>query len=778
MNVSMQWLSDYIKASMSPEALAEKFSLHAQEVAEVAPLYQAEGLVLGHVLKTEPIPGSKNKKCQVKVGKSDRTIVCGAPNVAAGQTVIVADIGAKLPGGIQIKTAQINGIESAGMIVSLDEIGLDKKYHQETGIHVLDAAGADDLDALGFNDQVIELELTPNRMDLMSMLGVAYEVSALYEVPLTLPTVTVKESDHENPVKTFIDTDLCDAYYGRVIEDITVKESPEWLKNRLIAAGIRPINNIVDVTNYVMIDLGQPLHAFDLDTIPSHTIRVKAADADETFTTLDGQSRTLQTGDILITDGKTPIALGGVMGGLDTEVSGQTTRVFLESALFNATRIGQTSRRLDLRSEASLRFERGIAHDRALLALDKAAQMMADLGGGVVAKGISKSERNVHTPWEISLPLGRVNGVLGTALTAEDVKHIFTRLDFESSVQGDEITVTVPVRRLDIKAEQDLIEEIGRIYGYNQLPITLPSTHTEGGLTSYQRKRRQIKRHLEGLGLFEAITYSLTHPDQETGFTEAPGIPVLKPLSEDHQSLRQTLIPSLLNVLKYHQARQMESVHVFEMGHVYLEEETETLALAFMGPWHQASWKPPMPLDFFTLKGIVTHVLDLLGVNATFKPATIPAMHPHQTAELVVDGKVVGVCGAVHPKTLKAYDLKEAFVAELSIGQLKSTLKDDIQYEPITKMPSVKRDVAFIVDQTLPAESLINAAFNAQVDYLYDVEIFDVYSGEPLLDTEKSLAIRFYFNDKTGTFKTSDIDRLVEAITTHLTQTLKIRVRT
>lgn len=778
MNVSMQWLNDYIKASISPGDLAEKFSLHAQEVADVTPLYAAEGLVLGRVLKTEAIPDSKNKKCQVQVGEATRTIVCGAPNVAAGQDVIVADIGATLIGGIQIKSAKINGIESAGMIVSLDEIGLDKKYHQETGIHVLEPAGADSLDALGFSDQVIELELTPNRMDLMSMLGVAYEVSALYEVPLTLPKVAVKESDQVNPVQTVIDTDLCDAYYGRVIDQITIKESPEWLKNRLIAAGIRPINNIVDVTNYVMIDLGQPLHAFDLDMIPSETIRVKAAEADETFTTLDGQNRTLQKGDILITDGKTPIALGGVMGGLDTEVSAQTTRVFLESALFNATRIGQTSRRLDLRSEASLRFERGIAHDRALLALDKAAQMMADLGGGSVAQGISKAERNVHTPWEISLPLSRVNRVLGTNLTAEAVKHILSRLHLEVTVQNDVLTVLVPVRRLDIKAEQDLIEEIGRVYGYNQLPITLPSTNTEGGLTAYQRKRRQIKRHLEGLGLFEAITYSLTHPDKEKGFTEAKGTQVLRPLSEDHQSLRQTLVPSLLDVLKYHHARQMESVHVFEMGHLYLTEETETLALALMGPWHEATWKAARPLDFFVLKGVITHVLELFGVSATFKPAMLPAMHPHQTAELMVDGNVVGFCGAVHPKTLNTYDLKEAFVAEISIGKLKAYLDEENRYVPVSKMPSVKRDIAFIVDQALPAESLVEAAFNAHVDYLYDVEIFDVYTGKPLLDTEKSLALRLYFNDKTGTFKTADIDRLMDQLTAHLTQTLNIRVRT
>lgn len=778
MNVSMQWLNDYIKASIDPKDLAEKLSLHAQEVADVKPLYAAEGLVLGHVLTTEAIPESKNKKCHVKVGNATRTIVCGAPNVAAGQAVIVADIGATLPGGMKIQAATINGIESAGMIVSLDEIGLDKKYHQETGIHVVETTEEASLDGLGFTDTVVELELTPNRMDLMSMLGVAYEVSALYQVPITLPTVEVKESAQVNSVQTMIDTDLCDAYYGRVIENITIKESPEWLKNRLIAAGIRPINNIVDVTNYVMIDLGQPLHAFDLDTIPSKTIRVKAAAADDTFTTLDGQKRTLQKGDILITDGEKPIALGGVMGGLDTEVSANTTCVFLESALFNATRIGQTSRRLDLRSEASLRFERGIAHDRALLALDKAAQMMADLGEGQVLKGVSTAEKNLHQPREIALPLSRVNGVLGTALTATEARDILTRLALKVNVQDDRLSVHVPVRRLDLTTEQDLIEEIGRIYGYNQLPITLPTTNTQGGLTVYQQKRRQLKRHLEGLGLFEAITYSLTHPDSEKGFKDTQAIQVLRPLSEDHQSLRQTMIPGLLDVLKYHHARQMEHVHVFELGHLYLDEETETLGLALMGPWHAAAWKKAEPLDFYTLKGLVVHVLELFGVKAAFEPVHIPAMHPHQTAELMIGKTSVGFLGAVHPKTLSAYDLKEAFVAEIAIGKLRVFLDDDRLYVPVTKMPSVKRDLAFFVDASLPAQALIDAALEANIAHLYDVEIFDVYTGTPLEDTEKSLALRLYFNDKTGTFKTADIDRLMAQLTDHLTQTLKIRIRT
>lgn len=777
MNVSMQWLNDYIKTHIEPLDLAEKLSLHAQEVADVTPLYPAQGLVIGQVKNTEAIPGSKNKKCAVDVNGTLRTIVCGAPNVAPGQTVIVADIGAQLPGGITIEKATINNIESAGMIVSLDELGLDKKYHQETGIHVIQGASEDSLETLGFTDHVVELELTPNRMDLMSMLGVAYEVSALYQTPLTLPSAVVQESAKENPYQTSIDTDLCAAYYGRVIENITVKESPEWLKNRLIAAGIRPINNIVDITNYVMIDLGQPLHAFDSQAIGTHEIRVKAAAADEVFKTLDGQRRTLKEGDILITDGSRSIALGGVMGGLDTEVTEATQDVFLESALFNATRIGKTSRRLDLRSEASLRFERGIAHDRAILALDKAAQMMADLGGGTVLKGISKAENALHQPHVIVLDLSQVNGMLGTALTAHETADILKRLRLDVTLKESELHVGIPVRRLDLVTPQDLIEEVGRIYGYNRLPITFPKTNTQGGLTNYQRKRRQLKRHLEGLGLFEAVTYSLIHPTEEKGFVFTEPTSVLRPLSEAHQTLKQTLIPSLLDILKYHAARQMDTVHVYELGNVYQATEVETLGLALSGPLHEAPWNASTPLDFYVLKGLVEHILDLFNVQAEFHPATIPALHPHQTATLMIQGTPVGFCGAVHPSTLKDYDLKEAFVAELYIETLVQFMPAHPNYIPVSKMPSVKRDAAFIMGRDMPAQSLIDAAYQAGIDYLYAVEIFDVYTGAPLAEDEKSIALSLYFNDKSGTFKTADIDQLMARLLDHLTQNPGVRIR-
>lgn len=776
MNVSMNWLSDYIQSHIDPDDLAEKISLHAQEVADVRPLYAADGLVLGRVESTEAIPDSKNKRCVVTVNGAPRTIVCGAPNVAPGQDVIVADIGATLPGDVTIQKATINGIESAGMIVSLSELGIDKKYHQETGIHVLNEPQNDT--SFGLDDTVVEIELTPNRMDLMSMLGVAYEVSALYKVPLTLPEVTVKEAAKANPYTIESDTPKCMAYYGRVIENVTVQESPEWLKNRLIAAGIRPINTIVDVTNYIMIDLGQPLHAFDSDTIGTQSIRVKTADADTTFQTLDGQTRALKSGDILITDGKRPIALGGVMGGLDTEVTSATTTLFLESAIFDETQIGQTSRRLDLRSEASLRYERGIAHDRAILALNKAATMIQALSGGEILNGIAEHVQTPNTPWTVSLQTSRVNQLLGTTLSDAAIKALLERLQLTVKTTKETLEVTIPPRRLDLHTEQDLIEEVGRLYGYNHLDVRLPSTQTQGYLTDHQKRRRMVKSHLEGLGFFESITYSLTRPDLEEGFVSREPTAVLRPLSTAQQTLKQTVVPGLLEVLSYHHARQMDDVKIYELRNLYWEEEIETLGIAMSGASTHSSWKPPVPVDFYSIKGLVQHVLAMFNVTAEFVASSLEAMHPHQTAEIRINGEVCGFVGKVHPETASQYDLKDIYVAELYITSLAAKRDRHITYEPVTKMQSVRRDLALVVDKTIPAGVLLNTIESSNVPYLIDAEIFDVYTGLPLLDSEKSLAIRVAFNDTHQTFKTGDIDALMNQLLTHLKNEHAVKLRT
>ena len=776
MNVSLNWLKDYIDTKKTASEIASLFTKHSQEVAGVQPLYSATNIKIGTVKNVGKIsPEVKNQKCLVEVDGKIRQMVCGAPNVKEGQTVLVADIGAKLPGGLTIQKAVINGIESEGMICSLTELGIDKKYVAYEGIHELNLEKDHPLD---LNDEVIELELTPNRMDLMSILGVAYDLSAMTKEPLIHKEVTLQESSKENPFKIEIATSKCDYYAGRVIENVTIKESPDWLKNRLIAAGIRPINNIVDVTNYIMIDLGQPLHAFDADLLQSNQIVVKEAIEKETFVTLDQQKRVLKKGDVLITNGEKAVALGGVMGGLDTEVTSKTTTVFLESACFNQVQIGLTSRRLDLRSESSLRFERGIAHDRTKHALNKAASMMAILSGGTLLKGVSEAGKPNDQPWPLSLSYDRVNRLLGKPLSKETIQDCMDALNINYKKLDAGLELEIPVRRLDLKTEQDMTEEIGRLIGYDQLESSLPKTLTEGGLSVPQKLRRKIKNQLQGLGLSEVITYSLSRPDKEAPFITAKNpVHVLRPLSEENIALKQTTVAGLLEVLKYHKSRQMADLKIYEWRHLYKDKEISALGMAFMGRIDDPLFKASTPIDFYYAKGVVTHVLDTLGIQARFEPLNQAGFHPYQSATILVNDKVIGYGGKIHPDMTHAYDLDEAFVFELDMDLCLELSRLEVSYQPIVKMPSVKRDLALITDKDMPSQTLIDAIFKSQIPYLEDVYVFDIYEGTPLKETEKSIALRIWFKPTEGTFKTEEIDEMMSQITTRLKQELGLELR-
>lgn len=775
MNLSFQWLKEYLNLTISPQEIGDLLTKHAQEVAEVRPLFKASFLALAQVLSVDPIEGSKNKKCTVNVNGQQKTIVCGASNVAKDQTVIVALPGATLPGGKKIEVSQLAGISSEGMICSLSELGINPKFIQEEGIHVVQGP----LNAEDLEDMIIELDLTPNRMDLLSVLGCAYEVGALTHQKVKLPLITVTESSTKNPYEIHIETDDCHAYYGRLIENITVKESPEWLKFRLMAAGIRPINNIVDITNYVMIDLGQPLHAFDHDQLTSNIIRIRNANAKEKFTTLDQQVRTLTEKDIVITDDHHPVALGGVMGGLDSEVTPDTVNVFLESALFEPKVISKTSRRLDLRSESSMRFERGVSPDRVLLALNKAAQLMAELGSGTVAKGVAEAVKKPAPPRQIEITLTKINQTLGVPLSALDIEAIFDRLELPFKVQSERYQVAVPPRRIDLEIAQDLIEEIGRLVGYDHLPSHLPSTVSEGQLSPVQKKRRQVKTHLEGLGFSEVITYSLNQENKDLPFikTSKP-VSILRPLNEANQTLKQSLVPGLLDVIRYHQARQMEDVMIYEWSKSYQKDgESERLGWAIMGRVNEPSWNLTKATDFYHIKGVLDHVLSLYGVEASYHPLDLKGYHPHQSALVVVSGKTVGQMGQVHPLILRDYDLENVFVAELDVAALAVIEKTIPAYHPVSKMPFVKRDVAFTVPLTMPAMDLVNGIHHAQIDALQNVEIIDVYQGSPLKENEKSITLRVYLSKEGHTFKTEEIDQRIKSLTEALITSLKITQR-
>ena len=783
MNVSLKWLKEYVAHQATPDVVAQKFLEHAQEVAHVKPLSTVQGLKVGHVLSCEKHPNAdKLSLTQVSLGDETLSIICGAPNVAADQKVIVAPVGVTMANGLTIEKVMLKDYPSEGMICSLEELGIDKKYHGEEGIHVLaqDAEiGADALAVMQLDDVVMELDLTPNRADLLSMFGVAYEAAALLEAPLTIPYPTIEESLLSNPMKISTQTSRCEAYYGRVLDTIEIRESPQWLKSRLIASGVRPINNVVDITNYVMLETGQPLHAFDYDALGSQEVVVREATEAETFKTLDGQIRQLKAGDILITNGNVPIALGGVMGGFDSEVETTTRSVLLESARFHPTSIRHTSRRLDLRSESSMRFERGVDPQKTRYALERATALLVQYAGATVREGIAYFDHYERKDALVELSLSRINRVLGTQLTVTEVSALLERLRF-SHEPGECFYVTVPTRRQDIQTEQDLIEEVGRLYGFNQLPSTLPKLNTLGGLSPKQRRFRQLKNRLNTLGLHEAVTYALVKKETLSRFTfasSADAVQLKNPLSEDRQVLALTPLNGLVDTLRYHQSRQMTDTAFFEIGKRYTtNEENDILGLALAND-ALTHWQGNQAHDFYRLKGLVDHVLALYGLTATYQAVTHESYHPYQCAKIFLGDIHIGHLGALHPSVAKTYDLKHVFLAEINLTQCELHKRVNAPYVPISKTPIIQRDLALVVPKTTSAQRLIDVIEQLELTHFKDVEIFDVYEGEPLKDTERSLALRLRFNNPQKTLETAQVDEAIETVLKALKKSLNITVR-
>ncbi|TVP94761.1 MAG: phenylalanine--tRNA ligase subunit beta [Acholeplasmatales bacterium] len=775
MNISMKWLKELIPCSISPEELGALFTVHSQEVARVEALVRAKGLTIGHVLTCRPHPQADSLRvCEVDVGDTVLGIVCGAPNVAAEQRVIVARPGAVLPGGITIEHTVIRGEASAGMICSLSELGIDYKYHHEDGIHVVResvAPGSDALEALHFDDTVIGLDLTPNRADLLSMHGVAYDVAAMLDLPLTLPHVAL-ETAGEPAVHIRTQTPRCLSYYGRVLKSIVIKPSPQFMQARLIAAGVRPINNVVDITNYVMLETGQPLHAFDYDALDSDTIVVREAEAGETFVTLDDKERTLHAGDILITNGREAVALGGVMGGAATEVTSHTTRLLLEAAVFDAMTVGKTSRRLDLRSESSLRFERKVDPEKTRYALDRATALFIEYANAEIVgdKGYFDDTSNIEPPIVISLE--KINAVLGGRYSDEHVDAILKRLHLPFTRASNTYTIDRVSRRQDLLTYQDIIEEIGRISGYDQLPNTLPSTVAQGALSLRQQLRRRIRAALTGLGLDEVVTYSLQSVDRIGRFStlhEAP-VKVADPMTDLHAALIHTPLTGLYDVATHNAARRQHDVNIFELGTCYTaEQETERLAILMSGHHHYYRWQKTPTTDFYTLKGVFEALLDTLGLPAArYEPLRHEDFHPYQTARILLEGTPIGIIGKVHPKTTADDHLGDVFVLDVDVSILLEKSPDHAPYQPLQKYPSIERDLALVCDRTLPAETVLEAIKTQGGAALVHLDVFDVYTGEHLDENQKSLGLRLLFEDPEKTLESKTVDALVDKIVAHL----------
>lgn len=732
MLISNEWLKEYVTIDDSVSNLAERITRTGIEVDDLIDYTKdIKNLVVGFVKSKEKHPDAdKLNVCQVDIGEDEPVqIVCGAPNVDAGQYVIVAKVGGRLPGGIKIKRAKLRGERSEGMICSLQEIGISSNYVPKTfesGIYVFSEAqvpGTDALQALYLDDQVMEFDLTPNRADALSMIGTAYEVAALYNTKMTKPDTTSNElelSANNELTVTIENEDKVPYYSARVVHDVTIEPSPIWMQARLIKAGIRPINNVVDISNYVLLEYGQPLHMFDQDAIGSQQIVVRQANEGEKMTTLDGTERELLTSDIVITNGQTPIALAGVMGGDFSEVKEQTSNIVIEGAIFDPVSIRHTSRRLNLRSESSSRFEKGIATEFVDEAVDRACYLLQTYANGKVLKDrVSSGELGAFiTP--IDITADKINRTIGFDLSQNDIVTIFNQLGFDTEINDDVITVQVPSRRKDITIKEDLIEEVARIYGYDDIPSTLPVFEkvTSGQLTDRQYKTRMVKEVLEGAGLDQAITYSLVSKEDATAFSmqQRQTIDLLMPMSEAHASLRQSLLPHLIEAASYNVARKNKDVKLFEIGNVFfangegeLPDQVEYLSGILTGDYVVNQWQGKKEtVDFYLAKGVVDRVSEKLNLEFSYRRADIDGLHPGRTAEILLENKIVGFIGELHPTLAADNDLKRTYVFELNFDALMSVSVGYINYQPIPRFPGMSRDIALEVDQNIPAADLLS----------------------------------------------------------------------
>ncbi|MCY7210593.1 phenylalanine--tRNA ligase subunit beta [Streptococcus sp. IsoGale021] len=801
MLVSYKWLKELVDVTVLSEELAEKMSTTGIEVEGVSS--PAEGLskiVVGEVISCEDVAETHLHVCQVNVGEEAfRQIVCGAPNIRAGIKVMVALPGARIADNYKIKKGKIRGLESLGMICSLGELGIsDSVVPKEfsDGIQILpeEAVPGDSVfPYLDLDDEIIELSITPNRADALSMRGVAYEVAAIYDKSVHFKDFPLLETQDQagEQLSVAIETDKAPFYAARILENVTIAPSPQWLQNLLMNAGIRPINNVVDVTNYILLYFGQPMHAFDLDTFEGNQIVVRKAHVGEKLVTLDDEERDLETSDLVIAVADKPVALAGVMGGAATEISPQSRRVVLEAAVFDGTSIRKTSGRLNLRSESSSRFEKGINLATVTEALDAAASMIADLAGATVQAGIVSAGQVDTSDVEVVSTLADVNRVLGTELTYTDIEDVFRRLGFGLTGNAEEFTVSVPRRRWDIHIEADLYEEIARIYGYDKLPATLPKGDgTAGQLTETQKLRRKVRTVAEGAGLTEVITYALTTPEKAVQFSTNPSnlTELMWPMTVDRSVLRQNMVAGILDTVAYNVARKNKDLALYEIGKVFeqkgnpqeeLPTEINSFAFALTGLVTEKDFQTSaIPVDFFYAKGILEALFDRLGLKVEYTATqALTSMHPGRTATVSLDGQVIGFVGQVHPVTAKDYNIPETYVAEINLTAIEQVIQPAKPFVEITKFPAVTRDIALLLKAEISHKEVVEAIEAAGVKRLTDIKLFDVFSGEKLGLGMKSMAYTLTFQNPEDTLEDEEVARYMEKIQKSLEVTIGAEVR-
>jgi phenylalanyl-tRNA synthetase beta chain len=796
MRVSYNWLKEYVDIPVSPEELAEKMTMSGVAVENIE--YPGKGLdkiVTGLIEKISAHPDAdKLVICQINIGTETLQVVTGAPNVKEGQIIILALVGAVLPGG-KITKAKLRGVESYGMLCSAQELGLDPKnfpVEQQEGVLVFGSEtqlGMDVRDLLGLNDVILELELTPNRADCLSMVGVAREVAAVLGTQLKLPIIEAKETDENIDGKVTVDIknpELCGRYVGRLIRNIKIGPSPVWMQQRLQAAGIRPISNIVDVTNYVLMELGQPLHAFDYDKLAGRAIIVRKAEAGEKMYSLDDVERELTSEMLIIGDAHKAVAIAGVMGGVDTEITDGTTSVLIESAYFNPPGIHRTSKKLALRSESSMRFEKGIDISGCLTAATRACQLIDEMRAGVTVKGAVDNFPAPKNNPVIKLRTDRVNLIVGTEIPVTQIKEIIVRLGFGVKNDGNDLLVEIPTRRGDIEVEIDLIEEVARLFGYNNIPTTLPEgASTEGRKTHSQVVTGEVIDVMTRCGLTEIVTISFMNPkvfdmlNMPQDDIQRQAVTVQNPLSEEQRVLRTTTIHGILDIMSRNVSRKNKDLAFFEVGRIFttvegekLPKETLTLGAGVVGSTISGWQTKAKGMDFYYLKGVLETLFDNLNINnyTILADPTNSSLHPGRTARIELGGQNIGYIGEVHPSVAENYRLSERiYCLQVNLEEVIKAAGNIKKYSQLPKYPAVERDMAIVVSTDTESVEVNRIIKDNAGSLLESINLFDVYQGGQIKEGYKSMAfaLRFQASDKTLT------DEEVNTIHEKIQQALK-----
>ena len=787
MRLSRNFVKDYVDVQADLKTLAEDMTRVGNEYDSAEKLIPATKLVIGKVLECKNHPDSDHLHCcKVDVGNEVLNIVCGAPNVRENIKVIVALAGAELPNGLVIKKSNIRGEESNGMICALYEIGLDKKFLSEedkNGIHILpdDApVGKDPVEYLKLDDEVIDFELTANRGDLLSILGMAYEIGAIYDKKVKEVDLSHGESgdDLNNSFEVRVNTDNCKLFLARKALNVKIKESPDFIKNRLIASDIRPINNVVDISNYVMLELGQPLHFYDADRL-GNCIETRMAKSGEKLTTLDGIERNLEDTDIVISDGTRAIGLAGVMGGLDTEIEETTKNVLIEAAIFDSVKVRKTSKKI-VRSEASNRFEKGLDPNRTYMAIERAVTLLEEYADATVQKGIVVYDKTDKTEKKIDIGVKDINDLLGTNISKADVLDVFRKLDFKYTENGDLITVIVPTRRLDISIKEDLIEEVGRIYGVDNIEGKLPVVPMKIG--SVDRTQREIRDRMISLGLNETLSYVLindkdVHKYTRDSFEE---LKLLDPMTEERNVLRYSLIPSLYKIYEYNKAHYIKDVSIFEIGKGFFKKEKKygenTKLCALMTGEYYLGINNQKQVDFYVIKGVAEEILNYLGYEGRYSfclpKQNIAEFHPGQVAEINVNGEIVGIIGRIHPEISK----EPVYVFEINLDTLLAKKVSKMKFKEISIYPSIKKDIAIILDKNITSDEISKVIKKAGGNLLVNYEMFDVYENASL-GNRKSVAYSLTFGSNTKTLTEDEVNPVIEKIVESLEKNLHAELR-